>query len=598
MDLLDYYRDNLSYLRSLSAEFAAEFPKIARRLLLSEFDCQDPYIERLLEGTAFLAARVEKKLDEGYYPFLESVLGSIAPDALYPVPSGAVLEFFPNYSDETVRRGGFLPAGTVFETVIPGINTPCRFSSAENAPLAPFTLSLAEYIYGDVSSLGIQDPQAESALRLQFSGGALNSGGEVRLYLALPEAEVSLLLRLLAHDVAAVYGKKGERYEALEGVWVDIPMMTGEKLLGTDIRFNTRGLRILQNYLLYPDFFKFFSIKGPSSGGSREPVTELVMVFKRREQALIASVKTSSVRLNCVPCLNLFSKHSDRITVDRDGAGLPAYEFHLVPDRTAMRDYEAAAVKGIDFYNQRNERIYRAAGFYGTGIPDKNQQVFFSVKRRRKPVERRNAARSTYDGTEVFVSFSPRPEEHAYQFAADLLVTNRDLPLLLQGGAQFSSSAVPSQWAVFLTAPTRPGYPLAEQGGPEDFSRLSHIVMNLSALLWQEGARPLELWRNMLRSYPIRPSEETERMINGITALDCGSTTFRFIRDGVVFYEWGWTVRFELDESAYEGMGFYMFARVMCEMLKSFTPINTFLEIQGATLQSGVIAVWKSSENQ
>jgi type VI secretion system VasI/ImpG family protein len=597
MDLLDYYRDNLSYLRGLSAEFAAEFPKIARRLLLSEFDCQDPYIERLLEGTAFLAARVEKKLDEGYYPFLESVLGSIAPDALYPVPSGAVLEVSPNSADE--RGGGLLPAGTVFETVIPGINTPCRFSSAEDAPLAPFTLNQAEYIYGDVSGLGINDPQAESALRLQFSGEALGPWGEVRLYLALPEAEVSLLLRLLAHDVAAMYGKRGGRYEALEGVWVDIPMMTGEKLFGTEIRSNTRGLRILQNYLLYPDFFKFFSILGLSSpGGSRGPITDMAVVFKRREQALIAGVKTSSVRLNCVPCLNLFSKRSDRITIDRDGAGIPAYEFHLAPDRTAMRDYEIAAVKGIDFYNQRNERIYRALGFYGTGVPDKKKQIFFSLKRRRKPVTRRSAARSTYDGTEVFVSFSPAPEEDVYQFAADLLVTNRDLPLLLQGGAQFSSSAAPAQRAVFLTAPTRPGYPLAERGGPEDFTRLSHIVMNLSALLWQEGARPLELWRNMLRSYPIRPPEETERMISGITALDSGSSTFRFIRDGVVFYEWGWTVRLELDENAYEGMGFYMFARVMGEILRAFTPINTFLEIQVATLQSGVIAVWKSSENQ
>ncbi len=60
MDFLDYYRENLGYLRTLGAEFAAEFPKIAARLDLSAFECQDPYVERLLEGTAFLAARVEK----------------------------------------------------------------------------------------------------------------------------------------------------------------------------------------------------------------------------------------------------------------------------------------------------------------------------------------------------------------------------------------------------------------------------------------------------------------------------------------------------------------------------------------------------------
>ena len=55
MDFLEYYRENLSYLRTLGAEFANEFPKIANRLNINQFDCADPYVERLLEGTAFLS---------------------------------------------------------------------------------------------------------------------------------------------------------------------------------------------------------------------------------------------------------------------------------------------------------------------------------------------------------------------------------------------------------------------------------------------------------------------------------------------------------------------------------------------------------------
>ena len=66
-DFLDYYSDNLSFIRKLGAEFAREYPKIASRLDLSSLECQDPFIERLLEGTAFLSARVEKKLDDGSY---------------------------------------------------------------------------------------------------------------------------------------------------------------------------------------------------------------------------------------------------------------------------------------------------------------------------------------------------------------------------------------------------------------------------------------------------------------------------------------------------------------------------------------------------
>jgi type VI protein secretion system component VasA len=66
----------------------------------------------------------------------------------------------------------------------------------------------------------------------------------------------------------------------------------------------------------------------------------------------------------------------------------------------------------------------------------------------------------------------------------------------------------------------------------------------------------------------------------------------------VVFYEWGWRLRLTLDENAYAGMGWYSFALIIAEILKSFTPINTFLEIHFNTLQSGSIALWKTSEIQ
>ena len=56
--LLRHYDQELKFVREMGGEFAAEFPKIAGRLGLDAFECADPYVERLLEGFAFLAARV------------------------------------------------------------------------------------------------------------------------------------------------------------------------------------------------------------------------------------------------------------------------------------------------------------------------------------------------------------------------------------------------------------------------------------------------------------------------------------------------------------------------------------------------------------
>ena len=74
--LLHYYGQELSYIRELGGEFAREFPKIAGRLGLETFECSDPYVERLLEGFAFLAARVHLKIDDEFPRFTQHLLRS------------------------------------------------------------------------------------------------------------------------------------------------------------------------------------------------------------------------------------------------------------------------------------------------------------------------------------------------------------------------------------------------------------------------------------------------------------------------------------------------------------------------------------------
>ena len=90
-DFLEYYTSNLRLLRQHSTEFAAQFPKVAARLGLSEFDCQDPFVERLLEGTAFLAAHVERSIDDGYADFLQQLMVRLCPLTVVPVPALSVV---------------------------------------------------------------------------------------------------------------------------------------------------------------------------------------------------------------------------------------------------------------------------------------------------------------------------------------------------------------------------------------------------------------------------------------------------------------------------------------------------------------------------
>ena len=65
-EILAYYNSELTYLRELGGEFAEKYPKVAGRLHLEADKCDDPHVERLLEGFAFLSARIRHKLDDEF----------------------------------------------------------------------------------------------------------------------------------------------------------------------------------------------------------------------------------------------------------------------------------------------------------------------------------------------------------------------------------------------------------------------------------------------------------------------------------------------------------------------------------------------------
>jgi type VI secretion system protein ImpG len=91
-DLLFFYERELTFLRRMGAEFAQKYPKIASRLQLEPTKCEDPHVERLLEGFAFLAARMHLKLDDDISEISEALLNLIYPHYVRPIPSITLVE--------------------------------------------------------------------------------------------------------------------------------------------------------------------------------------------------------------------------------------------------------------------------------------------------------------------------------------------------------------------------------------------------------------------------------------------------------------------------------------------------------------------------
>src|SRR5579872_7363629 len=103
--LLQHYNTELQHLREMGAEFAVQFPKIAARLGMEGLQVVDPYVERLLEGVAFLAARVQLKLDAEFPRFTQTLLEMVHPHFLAPTPAMLVAQFKPDPMEPTLATG-------------------------------------------------------------------------------------------------------------------------------------------------------------------------------------------------------------------------------------------------------------------------------------------------------------------------------------------------------------------------------------------------------------------------------------------------------------------------------------------------------------
>jgi type VI secretion system protein ImpG len=244
--------------------------------------------------------------------------------------------------------------------------------------------------------------------------------------------------------------------------------------------------------------------------------------------------------------------------------------------------------------------LFYATNFYNRDVlHGDNQQNFFNQRRRKSLFESKTSQRSSYQGSEMFITFSSQTKnlENAYQFAADVMCSNRDLPLLVPSNTVLSANVPFVQKAAFIAMPTQPNDSSIQRGSKSDYAKLSHIIFNLSSMLWQNGVLPLESFKTLLRNYNVNSGEEVDQMIEGIIKLESEPATFRFIKNGTVFFEYGWKIVLTLNELAYAGMGYYIFAYIVGEVLRGFTPLNSLIEVDFFTQQSGHIATWKTSIN-
>src|SRR5437764_7953644 len=147
-EFLKFYNQELAILREQAVEFAQEYPGVAERLGGLLDDNIDPMIGGLLEGAAFLAARVQLKLKHEFSDFTTNLIDQLAPHYLAPTPSFVLVQVSPKFGDPNLREGRTIPRGAHFDATYREAqrNVACRFTLATAVTLWPLEIVKAQYL--------------------------------------------------------------------------------------------------------------------------------------------------------------------------------------------------------------------------------------------------------------------------------------------------------------------------------------------------------------------------------------------------------------------------------------------------------------------
>ncbi len=630
----DAYNKELALLYERSREFAEDYPGIADRLGGLIKENLDPAVAGLLEGTAFMAARVQLKMDEEFRTFSTELLNQIFPDALAPTPSVMLTQGNPPYDNKDLVNGLHFDAGDYMDArfVDSDQRVSCRFSLCGPLSIWPLRVSKAVYHPSPAPFLAAGEaevaPGTKGGLQLTImrplSATSKKGGGP------LSEVKVdSLPVYLTADmpDAVALYEqifcdlkRASLRYLDKHGdpVFIRLDPRSIEQVgfdEGADL-FPHDG-RIFQGFARLREVFVFprkllgFRLTGLQQHLARidQAEVQLMLEFGGANKNLAARTNEDAFALNCAPAVNLFEESASQIRLDDKHT-----EFVVTPDSSPLTHYEVYSITAVHAHYSGVQEKVRVNPLYAMpkGSAKPRQALYFTTRKKpRRPTEkeRRFGAQQRYSGTETFISVYEPPDlegdARAQRLQVRTLASNRHLPEYLPIAESRDDFHMCDDVSVSLgcvAGPTPPRAAMTEietsahhrtTSGDNYWRLISYLSLNHFSLDGDDdGLVAADSLRELLSLFADLSNVVTEAQLQGLKTVTTRPIV-RSIQRGDGYYPArGLEIRITFDEAAFEGSGIILLGAALDRFLSEYATVNSFTQTIITSTDRGDIATF------
>ncbi|MCF8104189.1 MAG: type VI secretion system baseplate subunit TssF [Desulfohalobiaceae bacterium] len=565
-----YYQQELSQIRELAREFSRAHPALAPMLSGTS---QDPDVERLLEGVAFMTGMLRTKLDDEFPEVVHGLMQFTFPHYLRSVPACTLISFAPKPS---LMEPLQISVCTELDS-IPVQGIPIRFTTCSDLTVYPVKIEKAFY-----EAKENQPPRIRLQLDLQNITLQEFEPERLRFFLGGPYAESSNICYLLLSRLSRLQfvPLQGGRSVSLSR---DRVLFSGchEELAA--IPYPGRSLpdyRFLQEYSLFPEKFLFLDILGWDEWKQKGNGTGFEIVFElESEPEFLPKVNQETFQLFVVPAVNVFEHEATPISLDHQKT-----EYRIQPagrDSEYFEVYEVLKVTGFSRGTVKKREYLPLEGFES----QKEDQGVYSLKRRNSPISR---LPETYISLGLFEEMAEIQNE---TLSLQIRCTNRDLPASLQVGDVCRQTDNSPELCSFknIQPPTAPVEPQLDKGTLWIF--LSHLTLNVLSVLNKDNLKEL------LNLYVFQESRDQQQVqaslkkIQGIQSVEV-KTAERLFKGSIVR---GQEILLGLHQRNFASKGdMYIFGSILDNFFAHYSNINCFTRLVIKDEQSGEIIKWKT----
>jgi type VI secretion system protein ImpG len=600
-ELLRYYEEELGLFGQFAREFRARYPKPASELHLAGETYEDPSVARLIQSVALMSARIRKRLDDDYPKFTESLLESLYPHYLRPMPSHTIVQVGGRGDAELPDAPVLLPRGTMLRTSARD-DSVCQFRTVYDVLLAPLRVAQVGFAPLAKSPRSLRLPRgAASAI-----GITVDTPGPRPLAASLPprlrlfvDGEASTRAAL----IDALFLKAGCAFVQADGeaAWLPLPAVPLALAgFGEDdamIPFPARShpaLRLLSEYFCYPEKFSFIDLDTtalrtllpPRCTGFTLHVVLNGLAADSDAARLLAGIGPGNLLPACTPVINLFPKAGAPLQLSYTSADHP-----LLADGFHAADYEIHSVDAVRLVREGAgpASVTRFAPLYAAnGGEEHESRTHYWITRRD------HAVATVSPGHEMRIAlidadFRTTQTEGApgcrTTLSTMLTCTNRDLPARLRYGdpqGDLRTDELSSVAPIRMLRKPSPSYRFGSAKGAH-WRLISHLSLD-HASLTMAG---LDDFRKMLALYDLPRSPAAQRLIAGIHGLEHGAVRAWVRTAPVSTLMPGIGIRMTVDEEAFTGSSLFVFARVLDHYFALNGQLNCFTRLQVVSRQTG-----------